>query len=408
MLVPCVDIQGGQAVQLVGGDERALAFDDVFDWAARLSVFGELAVVDLDAAKGEGDNLPIVRELCRRHRCRVGGGVRDEARARDLLRTGAHRLMVGTSAAPELLSTLPREVWIACLDHRDGVVVDRGWSNSTGERVLERARRLAEYVGGFLVTNVGVEGRMTGPDAEIAQQVRSEIGLPVTTAGGVRSADDVAALHAMGLDAQVGMAVYTGALDPADAFLACVDWEKGAGGLAPTFVVDERERALMLAWSSKESLRAALSERVGCYHSRSRGELWRKGATSGHTQRLLRAEMDCDADALRFVVEQTGPACHTGSATCFGERAFDLGALEDHLRQRIAGDGYTARLAADHRKLRRKIVEEAYEVADAHQAGEHDNLVEEAADVFYHLMTLLLAEGLSLRDVEAALSARRR
>jgi len=85
-----------------------------------------------------------------------------------------------------------------------------------------------------------------------------------------------------------------------------------------------------------------------------------------------------------------------------------LGALEEHLRQRIAGDGYTARLAADHRKLRRKIVEEAYEVADAHQAGERDNLTEEAADVLYHLMTLLLAEGLSLRDVEAALSARRR
>lgn len=408
MLVPCVDLQGGKAVQLVGGRDRALAFDDVFAWAERLSVYGELAVVDLDAAMGTGDNLPLVRELCRRFRCRVGGGVRDEARARELLRAGAQRLMVGTAATPELLATLPREVWIACLDHKDGVVVDKGWTNDTGERAVDRAARLADFVGGFLVTNVGVEGRMTGPEATVAAEVRTATGLPVTAAGGVRGVEDLVTLHRQGLDAQVGMAVYTGALDPADAFLACVNWEKGAGGLAPTFVTDERGRALMFAWSSPESLRTALTERVGCYQSRSRGEIWRKGATSGHTQRLLRAEIDCDADALRFVVEQTGPACHTGSATCFGDRAFDLAALEDHLRERMTGDGYTARLAQNPRKLRRKIVEEAYEVADASQAGERDNLVGEAADVLYHLTTLLLAEGLSLRDVEAALAARRR
>ncbi|MFG0275783.1 MAG: phosphoribosyl-ATP diphosphatase [Phycisphaerales bacterium] len=408
MLVPCVDLQGGKAVQLVGGKDRALAFDDVFAWADRLSVFGELAVVDLDAAMGTGDNLPLVRELCARYRCRVGGGVRDESRARELLRAGAQRLMVGTAATPELLGCLPREVWIACLDHTDGVVMDKGWTSDTGERAVDRAKRLADFVGGFLVTNVGVEGRMTGPDATVAAEVRTVTGLPVTAAGGVRSVEDVVDLHRAGLNAQVGMAVYTGALEPADAFLACVDWDKGADGLVPTFVADERGRALMVAWSSPESLRVALTERIGCYQSRSRGEVWRKGATSGHTQRLLRAEVDCDADALRFVVEQTGPACHTGSATCFGERDFDLGALESNLRDRMTGDGYTARLAKDPRTLRRKIVEEAYEVADASQAGERDNLVGEAADVLYHLTTLLLAEGLSLRDVEAALGARRR
>jgi phosphoribosyl-ATP pyrophosphohydrolase len=408
MLVPCVDLQDGKAVQLVGGKERALAFDDVFEWAERLSVYGELAVVDLDAAMGNGDNLPLVRELCSRFRCRVGGGVRDEARARELLRAGAQRLMVGTAATPELLATLPREVWIACLDHTGGVVTDKGWTNDTGETAIDRAARLADLVGGFLVTNVAVEGQMTGPDAQVAAQVREATSLPVTAAGGVRSVNDVVELHRQGLDAQVGMAVYTGALDPADAFLACVNWEKGAGGLAPTFVTDERGRALMVAWSSPESLRTALTERVGCYQSRSRGEIWRKGATSGHTQRLLRAEVDCDADALRFVVEQTGPVCHTGSATCFGERDFDLASLETHLRDRITGEGYTARLAANPRKLRRKIVEEAYEVVDASQAGERDNLTAEAADVIYHLITLLLTEGLSLRDVEAALAARRR
>ncbi|TVQ30121.1 MAG: phosphoribosyl-ATP diphosphatase [Phycisphaeraceae bacterium] len=408
MLIPSLDIQNGKVVQLVGGEDEKFTSDDVFGWAEKLSVYGELAVVDLDAAKGTGDNFELVRALCRRFTCRVGGGVRDEARARALLKAGARRLMVGTAAEPELLQKLPRDVWIACLDHRDGVVTDRGWRHDTGERAIDRARRLVPYVGGFLVTNVNVEGSMRGPDADVAATIAEEFKLPTTAAGGVRNVEDIAALHNRTLDAQVGMAVYTGALDSAEAFVACLDFTRGADTLIPTFVTDERGRTLMLAWSSEESLKTALRERIGAYHSRSRNQLWRKGATSGHTQRLIRAQVDCDADALRFTVEQTGPACHTGAATCFGDGRFDLAALESHIEDRITREGYTSKLAGDQRLLSRKVMEEAFELVDAAGASERESIIHEAADLFFHALVMLKTNDISIRDIEAELAGRRR
>jgi len=408
VLIPSLDLQDGKVVQLVGGEQRAWESDDVFGWAERLSVLGDLAVVDLDAAMGKGDNLELVEALCRRHRCRVGGGVREEDRARRLLKAGAVKLMVGTAATPDLLSKLPRDVWIACLDHRDGIVVDRGWTSDTGEAVLQRAERLAPHVGGFLITAVNQEGRMGGHDSAPARDVANRTSLPVTVAGGVRAVDEVVELHRQGLDAQLGMAMYTGALDPVEAFLACADFERGAGGLMPTFVTDERGRALMLAWSSPDSLREALRERRGVYFSRSRADIWRKGDTSGATQRLLRADLDCDGDALRFTVEQTGGACHTGADTCFGRHPFDLAALERAIVDRADGDGYTAKLVGDPRLARRKLSEEAYETIEAAQDGDRAAVTGEAADTLYHLLALLRAEDISLRDVERELWGRRR
>ena len=409
MFVPSLDLKGGQVVQLVGGRDPKWASDDVDGWAQRLGVFGELALVDLDAAMGSGDNDAVVRRVASSQRCRVGGGVRDEARARALMASGADRLMVGTAATPELLGTMPRETWIACLDHRDGVVVDRGWTESTGESVLDRAKRLREHVDAFLVTNVGVEGSMTGPHAEIAIEVARETGAQVTAAGGVRSVADIVELHRAGVDAQVGMAIYTGAIDPVEAFLACLDFEKpGADGMAPTFVVDERGRPLMAAFSTPESLRIALSEQRGVYWSRSRNELWRKGDSSGHTQRLLRVEPT--AMATRCASWSNRPAPHATPAPtrASAARGFDLGALETELAERVSSGGYTARLVGDTRLLHRKLMEEAYEVVDASSAGEREELIGELSDLIYHAMALMQSQGVSLRDVERALRARRR
>src|SRR5207249_8431007 len=125
----------------------------------------------------------------------------------------------------------------------------------------------------------------------------------------------------------------------------------------------------MLAWSTPDSLREALRARRGVYYSRSRRSLWRKGETSGHTQELVRVRYDCDADALLFTVRQSGPACHTGRPTCFGEAGrFDLQALRGVVSARRDASGaasYTARLLRDRTLVRAKIREEAQEVTTA-------------------------------------------
>ena len=405
MLIPSIDLMGGKAVQLVGGRTKILEVDDVLGLAAKWRVYGELAVIDLDAALGQGDNLELVKELCGVARCRVGGGVRTVARAHELLRAGAARVIVGTAASEGLLAQLPRDRAIVAVDQNHGRLQSMGWRTDEAEAPLDRVRRMAPFCGSFLMTVVDKEGRLEGVGWDAARQIRAATTLPVTYAGGVGTAEDVAALDKLGLDAQVGMALYRGLLDPTEAFLACLDWDK-QGGLLPAVVQDEAGRLRMVAWQSRESLRLALNAGKGVYWSRSRSELWEKGATSGNRQELLRVECDCDRDTLRFVVKQTGPACHSGAATCFGSADFALTDLEATLRQRALAapaGSYTARLLREPGLLEAKLREETEEVI---QARTPDELVWETADLLYFLMARATQGGVRLEQVLRELERR--
>jgi phosphoribosyl-ATP pyrophosphohydrolase len=405
VLIPSIDLMGGKAVQLVGGRTKILEVDDVLGLAVRWRVYGELAVIDLDAALGQGDNLELVKALCGVARCRVGGGVRTVAKAHELLRAGAARIIIGTAASEAFLGKLPRERSIVAVDQHHGRLQSMGWRTDEAEAPLDRARRLAPHCGGFLMTAVDKEGRLEGVDWKAARLIREATALPITYAGGVSTVEDVAALDRLGLDAQVGMALYRGLLDPAEAFLACLDWEK-QDGLIPAAVQDEAGRLRMVAWQNRESLRLALTEAKGVYWSRTRGGLWEKGKGSGNTQALLRVEADCDRDTLRFVVTQTGPSCHSGAATCFGPGDFALADLETTIQQRaISGPegSYTARLLGEKGLLEAKLREETEEVL---QAKTQDELVWESADLLYFLMVRAAQGGVRLGQVLAELERR--
>ena len=193
-------------------------------------------------------------------------------------------------------------------------------------------------------------------------------------------------------------------------------------GLVPCVMQDARTgEVLTLAYMNSEAL--ALTRETGEMHfwSRSRGELWRKGATSGNVMRLRALRYDCDGDALVALVEASGPACHTGERTCFHrgdmepQPAEALAALERTIAERAAsaadggGEGsYTAELLSEPPRIGDKVREEADEVARA-AAGESDERVrEEAADVLYHLAVLMASRGLALPDAYEVLNARRR
>jgi phosphoribosyl-ATP pyrophosphohydrolase len=407
VIVPSIDLMGGRAVQLRRGADKVLESpDDPLDLARRFALFGEIAVVDLDAALGRGDNRDLVRALCRAVPCRVGGGVRREEDVVALIKAGAVRVMIGTAASPEFLGKFPRDWTLAALDARDGRTVDQGWRRDTGESPIARARRLEPFCSGFLFTQVEVEGTLQGVPLEPVRALRQATSLPLTVAGGVAGLDDVRALEALGADVQVGMALYTGRLDLEQAFAARPDFSRGP---LPTVAQDEDGRVLMLAWSTGESLREALRARRGVYWSRSRRTIWRKGDTSGHVQALVRARYDCDADALLFTVRQEGPACHAGRPACFGDAPrFDLARLRRVIASRRGADparSHTARLLADRDLARAKVREEAGEVAAAPDRG---NLVWELADLLYHAFALMEAEGVALDEVEAELRGRHR
>ncbi|MCC6527404.1 MAG: phosphoribosyl-ATP diphosphatase [Polyangiaceae bacterium] len=407
MIIASIDLMGGQAVQLVGGKEHALDAGDPIPIAERFRLAGEIAVIDLDAALGRGDNRALVEKLCRVARCRVGGGIRDVATARRWLDAGAARIILGTAARPEILRELPPERTLAALDAVDGEVVVEGWRQKTGRPILERMAELAGLVGGFLVTFVEREGRLGGTDlGRVAGLVAAAAPARVTIAGGVTTTDELAELDRLGADAQVGMALYTGRLALGDAVGAPLTSDR-ADGLFPTVVVDEHGRALGLAYSSRESLRRAVETRTGVYCSRRRG-LWTKGATSGATQELLAVDLDCDRDALRFTVRQRGPGfCHRDTASCWGE----LGGLPSLARRleargdaaRAPAGSYTARLFGDPSLLAQKLVEEAGELAAART---REDVAHEAADVLYFALVAMARAGVSLEDVERELAGR--
>jgi phosphoribosyl-ATP pyrophosphohydrolase/phosphoribosyl-AMP cyclohydrolase len=191
-------------------------------------------------------------------------------------------------------------------------------------------------------------------------------------------------------------------------------------GLAPCVVQDwATGEVLTLAYTNAEAL--ARTRETGELHlwSRSRGELWHKGATSGNVQRVRALRVDCDRDAVLALVEPAGPACHTGERTCFHDGELEpaapheaLPALERTIADRPAGAdtaaSYTARLLADPALTGAKVQEEAEEVARAAREETDDRVAEEAADVLYHLEVLLATRGLALRDAAEVLNGRRR
>ena len=405
MIVPSIDLQGGRTVQLIGGEKKAIDAGDPMPIARKFRIAGEIAVIDLDAAMGKGSNAALIEAVLAEAPARVGGGIRDLATATRWLDAGAARIIIGTAAKPELLSRLPRQRVIGALDARHGEVVVEGWKTATGAKILDRVAELKAHVGGFLVTFVELEGRLGGTNLELAKEiVAAADGCRVTIAGGVTTAEEIKALDEIGADAQVGMALYTGRLDLGDAIMAPLVSDR-PDGLWPTVVVDERGVALGLVYSSRESMCEAVRRCQGVYQSRSRG-LWVKGETSGAVQELLRIDLDCDRDSLRFVVRQTGPGfCHLDTRSCWGEEG-GLGGLSRLLaeRRRQAPEGsYTAKLFADPELLGAKLREEAQELTEA---SERDHVIHEAADVLYFTLARLAREGIDLAEVERHLDRR--
>lgn len=405
MIIPSIDLSNGQAVQLVGGREPRIEAGDPRPIAERFRLAGEIAVIDLDAARGTGHNRALIEELVRMAPCRVGGGIRDVETARHWLDAGARKIILGTAATPEILSHLPRQRVIVALDALHDEVVTHGWTTRSGETVEAGMTRLRGLAGGFLVTFVEREGKMEGTDLDRALALARATGdARLTVAGGFTGPREIATADRAGIDAQVGMALYSGALHLADAIAAPLVSDR-ADGLWPTVVVDEHQRALGLAWSDAESLRAAVDRKAGVYHSRTRG-LWIKGETSGATQDLLRIDADCDRDALKFTVRQAGSGfCHLGTLTCWGDDA-GLPALVRVLAGRLTdapAGSYTFRLLRDPAALEAKLLEEAGELA---RAGTPADVIHEAADVIFFALIAAVRAGVNLADIEGELDRR--
>jgi phosphoribosylformimino-5-aminoimidazole carboxamide ribotide isomerase len=220
MIIPCIDLQDGRAVQLVHGRKRRLTVDDVFGLLERFGRYPLVHVIDLDAAMGRGSNARLVGALCRRApmRVRVGGGIRTVTRATRILDAGAEKIIVGSAAfrggevnsafLSRLAKRIGRRRVIVAVDTEKGRILVRGWQKRLGLRPSDVFRELRDYASEFLCTYVDAEGTMRGTNLNWFCELRRATPLPITAAGGIRSRREVRALERLNMNAAIGTALY--------------------------------------------------------------------------------------------------------------------------------------------------------------------------------------------------------
>lgn len=407
MLIPSIDLMNGKAVQLKQGQQKVLERDDVFELLNEFSLYGEVAIIDLDAALGTGDNKNLIKEMLKIRSCRVGGGIRDLETARDYLKSGASKIIIGTCCREDWVKKIAKQNLIFAIDARGDYWATSGWKKTESIKVLDLIPELSFYSSEFLYTQVEKEGLLEGLDRERIEAVIKRSKIPVTIAGGITDLSDIQWFSQLGANGQIGMSIYTGKLKLTDCFFAQIDFKKAE--LIPTIVQDiDTDKVLMLAYSTKESLTEALNKRKGVYWSRSRNQLWQKGVTSGNQQILIQADVDCDGDSLLFRVKQTNNACHFERYSCFvsQQKTFNLNQLSDLLQSRknqLPEKSFSTQLFLSANLRAEKILEESTELIEAET---FEQVRWEAADLLFFTLTDAIAKGVDLSAISNELRSR--
>lgn len=413
MIIPSIDLMSGKAVQLKQGKEKILEQENPIELAKEFNKYNEIAVIDLDAAMGKGNNDNLIKQICSIADCRVGGGIRNPERAKELISWGASKIIIGSKAfendqvnhefLASLNSAIGKQHIIIAIDAFEGEIVTQAWKHKTGLKLFEVVKELEKYASGFLYTCVEKEGGLQGTDLATIQQLSNISTNQLTVAGGVTTMEEIRKLAKLEVDVQLGMAIYTGKIKLDAAFIESLNWKSE---LIPTITCDSDGQVLILAYSNKESLYKTFETGRMWYFSRSRDKLWMKGETSGHVQNLIKIRNDCDSDALLATIRQEGVACHEGSYSCFGDKNFSFNDLYRVIKDRFENPqpgSYTATLTD--KKVREKLLEEVEEVVIAKKK---DEIIWEAADVLYFLTVLLAKSGIEISEVLNELRRRRK
>jgi phosphoribosylformimino-5-aminoimidazole carboxamide ribotide isomerase len=222
MLIPSIDLMGGKVVQLVQGKKKALEFDDLQYWIDRFLPYPMVQLIDLDAAMGKGENTEMIHRICQHLPVQVGGGIRSVEAASKMLQAGAKKVIIGSALlkdgkvdlkmAQDLAHYAAPARLLFAVDSRGGKVSIKGWQEGTALTPAEMMRQTDEYCSGFLYTHIDTEGTMSGFPFEVVAPLKEATTRKLIVAGGVKSMEEVNQLDALGVDAVVGMAVYTGVL----------------------------------------------------------------------------------------------------------------------------------------------------------------------------------------------------
>jgi phosphoribosylformimino-5-aminoimidazole carboxamide ribotide isomerase len=214
---------GGKIVQLVQGDKKKLEFDNFDYWIDRFSKYPIVQLIDLDAARGVGHNRELVKQIVGQLTCQVGGGIRDVRTAQELLDLGVRKVIIGSALlangqinqdhARALSNAIPKTALVFALDSRGGHVAIDGWRQQTTVTAFDMIRELETFCESFLYTHIDTEGLMGGIPMETVHAIRAATKRHLVVAGGITEQKEIDTLDALGIDAVVGMAVYSGKIN---------------------------------------------------------------------------------------------------------------------------------------------------------------------------------------------------
>jgi phosphoribosylformimino-5-aminoimidazole carboxamide ribotide isomerase len=342
-VIPAIDLRNSKCVRLYQGDygKETVFSDNPAAMALRWQSEGaqRLHLIDLDgAARGEPCNLDAIKSIIAAVKIpvQVGGGIRSLKTIEQLLSIGVGRTILGTVAVekPELVKKACKkysEQIIVSIDAKDRRVATRGWLEQSKVTASELATRMIDLgVKRIIYTDISRDGTLTSPNFAAIRELLSQVHAPVIAAGGISSIEHLTKLSELRAEgAIVGKAIYTGDINLKEA-LKTMSSKKSPGelklemvkfdekGLIPAIAQDDKTgEVLMVAYMNRESLEKTLSTGQAWFYSRSRKELWNKGATSGNYLYVKRIFIDCDEDTLLLKVDAAGPACHTGNRSCF-------------------------------------------------------------------------------------------
>ena len=428
MVISSIDLKDGHVVQLKNGRDLVIQRDDADNLINEFNFYGEVAVIDLDAAMGNVDakgntvNTNLLKSLLRKGNVRTGGGIRTVKRARELISLGAEKVIIGSSAwnknpssndsvlntefLEELVQAIGKQRIIISVDAINGKIAVKGWTETIDVSLIEGAKQAEQYCSELLFTCAEKEGCMQGTNIDMAQELRNAVKCRVVVAGGVSTESEIEQLEKMGCDVQLGMALYTNKVSLKDSFIRCLDWKK-TDGMIPVIAQSEHGEVLMMGYANHEAFKKTFDTKKLTFWSRTRNTLWTKGETSGHFLEVKKLRADCDRDTVLATVVPHGGVCHTGSFNCFSSEADEKSSMErlyGTIAERFANPkpgSYTATL--DSKRVREKIEEEAEELCEA---DGKDEVIWEAADLLYFVSVLMYKEGVNWNDIYSELDRR--
>ena len=467
-IIACLDVRNGRVV-------KGTKFTDIkdVDSPEKLAKFysdnsvDELVFYDITASNEERKtSLEFVQRVAQVINIpfSAGGGVSTIEDFKYILRKGADKVSVNSAAVknPQLIREASMAFGSQCVvlsmdvkknDEGSWSVYVKGGREKTELDAIEWAITAAELGAGEIVVNsIDEDGMKNGYDLELLRRITSVVNIPVIASGGAGKKEHfLDAIQNAGVDGVLAASVFhfgdikvpelkrylkeNGAeirmpeaapqklesITTEDSDIIMISFDKD--GLVPCICQDAKTgEVLMLAYMNEQSLRLTLEKKRAVYYSRSRGELWEKGATSGNTQKVRALYYDCDADALLIKVEQTGNACHTGEYSCFFNAVFDdLGVSADS-GSSVFGELYATVIGRKNDpsegsytnylfdkgldKILKKVGEEAAETIIAAKNQDRQELIGETGDLIYHLTVMLAEKGISMDEIEQELKSR--